>query len=437
MEPVTQSAIVACGILAVFLAIGIPIGVVLAIAGMAGIIIFTGRVDTTAFCLPFLQSVQVTTTYSFLVIPMFMLLGELAAGIGLSKDLFDTSYRWLGNFRGGLAISTVVTCAGMASITGSSVATAAAMTKIALPELREHKYKDELSVGTITVGGTLAIMIPPSITLVVYAIFAEQSIGKLLMAGILPGFLIGTLYTLLIILRCQLQPSLGPRGPKFSLREKLLSLTKVGPFLLLILTILLGILFGIWTPVEASGVGVIVVLVMGLVRRRIKLRALIASIIEAVVSSASVMILIIGAFVFARYLAISGLNVSIINTIFGWDLSPFSLFLTIVLLYIILGMFLDPASMQALTICLLVPVITAQGWSLIWFGVIVVSLIEIGLVTPPVGLNLYAVKAAAPELPLQLIYFSCIPFWLCNIVAIIILYFVPDIALMLPNMMIR
>ena len=434
MDPMTLSVLVAVSIVFVLLFFGIPIGVTLGIAGIAGAVVFTGRLQSGLGIL-LIQSISVTTTYGYIVIPMFILMGTLAAEGGIARDLFDTAHHWAGRLPGGLSVSTVVTCAGMAAITGSSVATAAAMTKLALPELRRYKYRDSLSIGTITVGGTLAIMIPPSITFVIYSIFAEQSIGKLLISGILPGLLTAALYSIQVISRCVLDPTLGPKGPQFTWAERIRSLVGVLPFLGTLLVIWVGIMVGIWTPVEASAGGVILVFIMGLARRRFQMGAVLSAFTDAVLGAASVMVVVIGALTFSTYLALSGVSEAVAEAIIGLGLSSFSLFVVFILIYFILGMFMEATSIIALTVPLFMPVVKTMGWDPIWFGVILVSMMEVAAVTPPVGLNLYAVKAAAPDVPTQTIYTGSIPFWVCNLIAIFILYKWPIIALYLPNKM--
>jgi tripartite ATP-independent transporter DctM subunit len=435
MDPALLSVLVAVGIVLVLLIFGIPIGVCLGIGGMAGIYVFTGgRLEPSMGTL-YIEVIDITTMYGFIVIPMFMLMGNFSAQAGIARDLFDAAYRWVGRVPGGLSVSTVVTCAGMAAITGSSVATAAAMTKIALPELRRFRYRESLAVGTITVGGTLAIMIPPSITFVLYGIFAEQSIGKLLIAGIFPGFIIGGLYAVQVIGRCIVNPKLGPQGPKFTWGERIRSLIGVVPFLMILFAIMAGILLGVWTPVEASAAGVSAVFVFGIVRRRFSFNRVTAALVEAVLASTSVMVLIIGAMTFSCFLAMCGYSEVITNSIIGLGLPPFGFFMVIVVLYVFLGMFLEATSILALTVPLLIPALKPVGWDPIWFGVICVSLMEVAAVTPPVGLNIYAVKAAAQEVDTSTIYWGCIPFWFCNIIAIIIIYFFPKIALYLPGLM--
>ncbi len=430
----TLSLLVSLAILTVLFTAGVQIGVTLAIAGIVGSALYSGNA-MTGINLLLIQSVDVTSSYSLMVIPLFIALGALAAASGITTDLFNAFYRWIGRVPGGIAVATIATCASMAAITGSSVAVAAAMCRIALPELRRFNYSIGLSVGAICVGGTVAIMIPPSITLVLYAIFAEESVGKLLIAGILPGLLTSVFYAAVILVRCLLNPALGPPGPKFSRREKIAAMPSVLPFILVVISIVLGMLFGIWTPVEAAAIGVILVLIIGTVRRKQTLKGILHAFRDSAMTSASVLMVVIGSLVYSNFLALNGFSEVVTEWIIALKLPPFQLYVMFVLVYLVLGCLMEVTSILALTIPLAVPIVKAVGWSPIWFGVIVVSMMEVAAVTPPVGLNLYAVKAMAPEVPIQTIAMGSLPFWLMNILVVFILYFYPEIALVLPNMM--
>lgn len=430
----TYSLVVSVLVMAALFASGVQIGVVLAIAGIVGSAVFTGSIGVGANLLA-LQSLDVTSNYSLMVIPLFIALGSLAANSGITTDLFAAYYRWFGQISGGIAIATIATCASMAAITGSSVAVAASMCRIALPELRRYNYSVALSVGAICVGGTVAIMIPPSITLVLFAIFAEQSVGKLLIAGVMPGLLTAFLYAVLILVRCRLNPALGPKGPPFSAAEKLQSVRLVLPFAVVVLSVVIGILSGVWTPVEAAAVGVILVLIIGFVRGKQTLGGVLAAFRDSAMTSASVMIVIIGSLVYSNFLALNGFSEVVTQWIISLNLPPFMLFLVFILVYLVLGCLMEVTSILALTIPLAIPVVEAMGWSPIWFGVIVVSMMEVAAVTPPVGLNLYAVKAMAPDVSIETIARGSFPFWLMNLLVVFILYFFPDIALWLPSLM--
>ncbi|MGQ0662809.1 MAG: TRAP transporter large permease [Pseudomonadota bacterium] len=434
MDPTLLSLVVAFAIITVLFLAGVQIGVTLALGGMIGAVVFSGN-WTSGISLLLIQSMDVTGSYSLMVIPLFIALGSLAAASGITTDLFSAFYRWFGRISGGIAVATIATCASMAAITGSGVAVAAAMTRIALPELRRFKYSEELSVGAIATGGTIAIMIPPSITLVIYAVFAEQSVGKLLIAGVLPGLLTSLFYALLIVVRCYFNPALGPSGPIFSRREKLAAAPSVLPFLSIVVAIIVGMLTGVWTPVEAAAIGVVLVLLMGLWRRSQTLRTLLEGFMDAAVTSASVLVVVIGSLVFSNFLAVSGVSEIVTEGILALDLSPVALFSMFIFVYLVLGCLMEVTSILALTIPLFMPVVKAVGWDPVWFGVVVVSMMEVAAVTPPVGLNLYAVKATAPDVPLATIYRGAFQFWLMNIVVVLLLYMYPEIALYLPNMM--
>ena len=432
MSPELLSLAVSLSVMLPLLFLGVHVGVALALGGMAGTYAFLGSWGPGVNML-LLQAIDVSSSFPLMVIPLFILLGALAAASGITTDLFTMFYRWFGRMRGGIAIATIGSCAGMASITGSSVASAAAMTKIALPELRRFGYDERLSVGTIAIGGTLSIMIPPSITLVLFAIFAEQSVGKMLVAGILPGLVLTLGYCVLIYGQCRIWPHHGPRGPAFGWDERFQSLPGVLPFLLLLVAVVVGILLGVWTPVESAAVAVVLTGLIGFVWRRLNFQKVVQAAKEASITSASVFTIVIGSMVFSNFLALNGVSALITEWIISLNLAPFALYIVLMVLYVILGMFMEVSSLMALTIPLVMPVVAAAKWDPIWFGVIVTALMEVASVTPPVGMNLYGIKAQAPEISLNVIYMGALPFWLINIAVSFLLYFVPGIALFLPN----
>ena len=434
MTSMASSLILAAAILLPLMALGVQVGVALGLAGIAGSILITGNFST-CFALPMIQSLDVSKSYTFMVIPLFIAMGSIAERSGVTSDLFLAFYRWFGHIRGGIAVSTIATCAGMSAITGSSMAVSASMAKIALPELRRYQYNDRLSLGAIAMGGTLAIMIPPSITLVLYAIFAEQSVGQMLIAGILPGFLIAILYVAKIVLRCKFNPSLGPAGPHFSWKDRVAALWGVVPFFSIVLAIILGILYGVWTPSEAAATGLVLVLIMSVGRRRLTIRVIVDAAIDAVAISASIMLVVIGSMIFSNFIALNGVSGLIASGILELGLSPLSLFAFLVVIYVGLGMFLEATSILALTVPLVLPIAVATGWSAVWFGVVLVCLMEVAAVTPPVGLNLFVMKATIPDVSLKAIYLGAAPFWAVNLLVVFILYFYPDIVLVLPTAM--
>jgi tripartite ATP-independent transporter DctM subunit len=436
MDPATLSLLVAALIIVPLLVAGVHIGAALGLAGVIGSIVFTGS-WSAGFGLPLIQSLDVASSYTLMVIPLFIAMGTIAGHAGITYDLFAAFYRWIGRVPGGVAVATIGTCAGMASITGSSLAVSAAMAKIALPELRRYRYDDGLSLGSIAMGGTVAIMIPPSITLVLYAIFAEQSVGQMLIAGVFPGLLTTLLYILMIIGRCKFNPELGPAGPKFAWAERWRSLPSVLPFFGIVAAIILGILFGIWTPTESAAVGLLVVLAMAGLRRRITWAKLFPALLDAVIVSASVMMVVIGSLIFGNFVALNGFSQLLTDTIVALDLQPFLLFCLLFLVYLLLGTMMEATSILALTVPLVLPIVHHVGWHPVWFGVVLVSLMEVAAVTPPVGLNLFVVKASVPGIKLSTIYIGSAPFWCMNFLVIFALYQWPQIALYLPLAMLQ
>lgn len=415
--------------------LGVQIGVCLGLGGILGTWLFLGN-WTAGMNMILLQTVDVTSSYTLMVIPMFVLLGSIGAISGITTDLFTAFYRWLGRMPGGVAVATVSTCAAMASITGSSVAVATAMTRVALPALRSFNYHERLSLGCIAMGGTLAIMIPPSVTFVLYGIFAEQSIGRLLIAGVIPGVLTALLFAVKIVIRCRLDPTLGPPGPVFTWKEKVESLVWFLPFFGIVFMVFAGILAGIWTPVESGAGGALLVLALAVFRRSISFRNLIVACRDAAMVSASIFIIIIGSLAFGQFLALNGFSERFTDWIIGMNFSRFELFTVFLLIYLVLGCLMEVTSILALTIPLVLPIVIKVGWDPIWFGVVMVLLMEIAAVTPPVGLNLYAMKATLPDIDLHSVYMGAIPFWLVVVGMIFLLYLFPDIALWLPGMMI-
>jgi C4-dicarboxylate transporter DctM subunit len=435
MDPINLSLLAAAAVLIPLLLAGVHVGVVLGLAGMLGSIVFTGGNLSTGLSQPLMQSLDVGMTYAFIVIPLFIALGTIAGQAGITQDLFTAFSRWVGHVPGGIGVATIGTAAGLASITGSSMGASAAMATLALPELRRYGYSERLSAGAVAMGGTVAAMIPPSITMVLFGIFAEVSIGKMLIAGIVPGFLTCVLYAIMISSRCSLNPKLGPPGPRYSWRERWATMLPVAPFLLIVVAVIVGILGGIWTPVESAAAGMMMVLLLALWRRRTSWSQLFRALTDAALICASIQIIVVGSLIFSNFLVLSGFSELMTDGIIALDLSPLTLFCLLVLIYLVIGMMMEVASTLALTIPLVMPIVDAMGWNPIWFGVILVSVMEISAVTPPVGLSLYVVKAAAPELTLTDICLGALPFWLMNIISIGLFYAFPGIVLFLPDLM--
>lgn len=435
MDPFHLSLLMAGIVLTVLMLAGVQIGVTLGATGMVGIYFFTGGNFGAVLSQPYIQGMDVGLTYAFIVIPLFIALGTIAGQSGITKDLFTAFSRWVGHVPGGIAVATIGTSAGLASITGSSLGASAAMAKLAMPELRRLNYQDRLSAGTVAMGGTIASMIPPSITMVLYGIFSDTSIGKMLIAGVLPGLLTCGLYALMIGVRCKLDPALGPKGPRFSWAERWRTIPPVLPFVMIVSLVIAGILFGIWTPVESAAGGMMLVLLLAILRRQMTWKRFFFALTDAAMICGSIQIIVIGSLIFSNFLVLSGFSEMATEAILALNLSPLMMFLALVLVYLVLGCLMEVTSILALTIPLVMPIVAAMHWDPIWFGVILVSLMEIGAVTPPVGLCLYVVKASVPGLSLTDISLGAAWFWAMNLLAIAILYLYPQIALILPGLM--
>jgi C4-dicarboxylate transporter, DctM subunit len=375
------------------------------------------------------------TSYTLVVIPLFVLMGYLAARAGLSQNLFHAANVWLGHWRGGLAMATVGACAGFAAICGSSVATGATMCSVALPEMRRYRYADSLSTGSIAAGGTLGILIPPSIIFVIYGIMTEQSIGKLLMAGIMPGLVLTVLFILAIAAITALNPALGAPGPRATWRERVLAIRDVWEVVVLFGIVIGGIYVGLATPAESAAFGAVGALLFGIGKRTLTWRGLIGALDETVRTTAMVFFIIIGAQLFGFFMALSQMPVRLASWLSALQVAPAVVLWTIIVTYVVLGALMDELAMILLTVPIFFPVITAIGYDPIWFGVIIVVVVQIGLIAPPVGLNVFVIGGMARDVPLHVIYRGILPFLVAQIVLLVLLTLWPGLALLLPSTM--
>ncbi|WP_106753463.1 TRAP transporter large permease [Pannonibacter carbonis] len=417
----------------VLMGLGIPVGLAMLLTGLAGTIAITGW-TSAAYTLSG-QAFATASHYDLSVLPLFVLMGNLASASGLSRDLYDAAYRWIGHVRGGLAGATVLGCAGFAALSGSSIASAVTMGRVAYPNMRRYGYGGRLAAGTVAAGGTLGILIPPSTGFVLYAILTEQSIGRLFMAGVLPGLLLTGLFLVAVAIVVRLKPEEGPRGPSFSLAEKgQATLRATGIFTIIGLTIG-GIYSGLFTPVEASGVGAAFALLMLAIRRKFGLKTLRSVFLDTLQTTGMSFLILIGASVFAPFVALSGLPAMVADAFAGAGLGPIGTLAVILIAYAILGMFIEGLSLMVITLPIVFPLITALGFDPIWFGVIMVIVLEMGLISPPVGVNCFVVATIARDIKLETVFAGILPFWLAMILAMAILVVWPDIALILPNAM--
>jgi tripartite ATP-independent transporter DctM subunit len=382
---------------------------------------------------------EVFSSYGLTTIPLFILMGQLAFNSGISRRLYDTAYKFLGSTRGGLAMATVSACTAFGAVCGSSPATAATMATVGLPEMKRYEYADELSAGSVASGGGLGMIMPPSVVLIVYGVLTEESIGKLFVAGIIPAILVTILFIICIYIRCYFAPEQGPPGEAFTWKVKLQSLTGLIDTLSVFGLVMGGLFFGFFTPTEAAAVGAFGVLVVSLVRRQLSWQGFVKSLYETLRTSCMVLLLIAGAVVFGKFLAITRIPFNIAEWIGGFDLPPYVILSMVVLVYFLGGCFMDALALVMLTVPIFLPVVSGLGYDPIWFGVIIVMVTEMGVITPPVGINVYVVYGVAESViggvPLESIFKGILPFLLAVIVGLIILVLFPQIILFLPNLM--
>ncbi len=371
--------------------------------------------------------------YTVSVVPLFIFMGLIVSSTGISKDLYRTSYKWVGHMPGGLAIATIGACAAFAAICGESMAEAATMGKVAVPEMKKYNYGTKLATGCVAAGGTLGILIPPSLGFILYAIITQQSVGLLFMAGILPGILLTLLFIVAVVVITKRNPQLGPAGPKVGLSEKIRSLKQTWGMFSLFVFIMGGIYVGIFTPTEAGALGAFGAIVITLVSRQLNWIVFKYCLRETGQIASMIAALIVGAFIFVRFLAISKLPFALAGFVAGLDLNPYMILLLIVFIYLLLGMFLDILSAIILTVPVIYPTIIAMGFDPIWFGVVMVLVMELGLITPPVGMNVFVI-AGVTNTPPSTVFLGVIPFVLAIIACIVIVTVFPQIATFIPNL---
>jgi tripartite ATP-independent transporter DctM subunit len=373
--------------------------------------------------------------YDFAVLPLFILMGNLVARSGVSRDLYVAANAWLGGFRGGLAMATVTACAGFGAVCGSSLATAATMAKVAVPPMRAYRYHDSLAAGSVAAGGTLGIMIPPSVPMVFYGIMTETDIGKIFVAGILPGMLGAVLYSLSIWVTTLRNPEVGPAGPYTPLRAKIIALKGVWGMLALFALVIGGIYGGFFTPTEAAGIGAGGAVVLAALRRNVTIRDFGEVLVESARTTVMMIVILIGALLFATYINVAGVPTLIGQWVKNLDLAPIFVIFIIILIYVILGCLMESLSMMLLTVPVFYPVVAGMGYDLIWFGIVIITVIEIGLITPPIGLNVFVLRAVLPDIPMQTVFRGIFPFIYADIVRVTILVLFPAISLFLPSFM--
>lgn len=413
--------------------VGVPIAFGMALVGIVGLTYVVGfepaarQVGQMAMDTPMI--------FTFSVLPLFLLMGNLISRSGLSQDLFVASNKFVGHFRGGLAMATVLACGGFSAVSGSSFATAATMAPIAIPSMRRHGYRDGLATGSVAAGGTLGILIPPSIVLVIYGSLTETDIGALFIAGIIPGIVGIALYIAAIWVIGMVNPAAAPAAPKASWTERLVSLKGVWGVVALFALVMGGIYFGVFSPTEAAGIGAVGALVFALIRRTISLREYFEIFVETAHTTTALLALVIGAVIFAAFVNLAGLPNQLSEFIIRLEFGPWQVIMVILIIYLILGCFLEAFSMILLTVPIFAPIIVSLGFDLIWFGIIVVIVVEIGLITPPIGMNVFVLKSVMRDIETATIFRGVAPFVAAGIIRLAILLPFPSIILFLPGQM--
>ncbi len=432
MDPVTVGIVGIAG-LSLLVVSGMRIAYATALCGLLGLWALRGYEPAAGLAglMPYSES----SHYALLVLPLFVLMGYLAHHAGITRNIYWTARQWLGHLPGGLAIATIFGCAGFAAACGASTASAAVMGRVALPELKRYGYDEKVAAGCVAAGGTLATMIPPSVIMVIYGFIAEQSIGALLLAGILPGLLQALSYSVMLYFRFRANPALGPSIPGIGWTERIKSLSGTWGIFVLIFIVLGGIYTGFATPTEAAGIGALGAFLMALPRmRRGDLKT---ALLETARTTAMIFAIIIGVLIFVRFLAFSGMPGALVDTVLDLDVNRYVVLIAILAMYLVLGMFLDGIGMLLLTIPIVLPAVTALGFNPIVFGVLVVRMIEIGLITPPVGLNAFVLKGVAPDIPIGNIFRGCGWFVAVDLVNVAILVAFPGIILLIPDAMMQ
>lgn len=376
----------------------------------------------------------VFSSYGLTVVPLFVFMGQILFYAGISRKLYDAGNAWLGHYKGGLAMATVGACACFSAICGSTNATAATMATVALPEMKRLKYRDELATGVVAAGGSLGILIPPSVIFIVYGIMTEQSIGKLFMAGIFPGILLAALFILTIYIWVSINPQMAPRIQKQSLQAKVRSLTGLIEVIILFVIVMGGLFIGVFTPTEAGAVGALGGVVIPLVRRQLTWQGFLQALYTSTMTTCMILMIVAGATVFGHFLAVTTIPSVLSSWVVSLPLPSWAVMIVVMFFFFIGGCFMDALGMILLTIPIFFPVAIALGYDPIWFGVVIVLVTELGVITPPVGINVYVVSGIAKDVPLEIIFKGAIPFVLTLLAYLVLMVLFPQIALFLPNL---
>lgn len=425
----SPTLIAVLGIIVLFLLmlLKMPISFSMFIVGFLGLLVMS--TPTAAFGILTADLWNQLSSYSLSVIPLFILMGELVFRAGITEKLFQSAYKWVGHYKGGMASTTILASAGFAAISGSNSATAATMGTMAFPELKKYNYDDKLSTGSVAGGGTLGIIIPPSTVLIIIALQTEQSIKDLFFASLIPGITLTVLFLLMIIYICQRNPDLGPAGPKAAMGERFHSLIGVIPIFLLFVFVIGGLFFGWFTPTESGAIGAFGALILSLVMRKLTWEKLVIATSSSLRSSAMVLMLVVGAMVFGRFLTLTRLPYDVAAWVGSLNVAPVLILIAILLIYLIGGALMDAMGFLIISIPIFFPVAMSLGYDPVWFAVVLCMVTSMGAITPPVGVNVFVVKGLRADVPIEKIFIGIVPFVIAYVLCIAILTMFPEIVL--------
>ncbi|MBR9830324.1 MAG: TRAP transporter large permease [Oceanospirillales bacterium] len=434
-----EASLIGFAALMVLILVRIPLGIAMGVVGVIGFALMQqieyGNPRGWDSALNMIASTAFDTglAYGLSVVPLFLLMGNLITESGMSKELYRAANAFLGHFKGGLALATVVSCGAFSAVCGSSMATAATMSKVAMPSMREFKYDDSLATGAIAAGGTLGILIPPSVILVIYGLMTETDIGQLFIAGLIPGLIGVILYMAAVACAVRLKPGIGPAGNRSSWKERLISMKGIWGINLIFIIVMGGIYAGIFTPTEAAGIGASGAFLIALFSGKLSFQMFNRSLSHAARTTAMLFFLVIGAVIFSNFINLTGMPMLLKDWVMEQGFSPFMVILILIGVYLLLGCVLESMSMILLTVPVFYPMVDAMGFDLVWFGILVVVVTEISLITPPVGMNVFVLRGVVPDVKLSTIFRGVTPFWLADIVRLVLIVTIPSLSLMLPH----
>lgn len=428
-----EAALLGLAVVLALAFLGVPLGYVLLLVGIGGFATIRGL--DPALSMAGQQILHIATNHELSVLPLFLLMGTFIHRARMSEELYDAANAFVGHWRGGLAMATIAACAGFAAVSGSSVATAATMSRVAMPPMQRYRYADSLAAGTIAAGGTLGILIPPSVPMVIYGLLTETDIGLLFIAGIVPGLMLTVLFMVAIHAAVVLRPEWGPGGARTGWRARLRALSRVWGILALFLIVLGGIYFGVFTPTEAAAIGATGAFAFAVGRGAFSIRDTVDALVEAARITAMLFVVLFGALTFSNFVTLSGMVSQLVGWLEAMQLSPLGVVAMMCVIYLVLGAVFDSLAMLLLTVPIFFPIVTSLGLDPVWFGVVVIVVIEAGLISPPIGINVFVVRSVLPEVPLWRIFAGVWPFLLAMIVALALVLVFPRIALFLPGLM--